>query len=119
MASYVLEDGKPGYWRELGAAGLSPSTGINRLAFGDRFKAMWVSNDPAVFTRLRLGASLTEHRTDQGVGETVKNPEATGTSPWPTGSPGNPDTATSVRSTTSISNLPPSPAAAATPSRTS
>ena len=90
MASYVLEDGKPGYWRELGAAGLSPSTGINRLAFGNRFKAVWVSNDPAVFTRLRLGASLTEHQTDQGVGKTVKNPEATGDFSMAYGLPGKP-----------------------------
>ncbi len=66
MASFVLEDGKPGFWRELGAAGISPSTGINRLAFGNRFKAVWVSNDPATFMRLRLGASLTEHRDGPG-----------------------------------------------------
>jgi hypothetical protein len=91
MASYALEgNGKPGYWRELGAAGLSPSTGINRLAFGNRFKAVWVSNDPAVFTRLRLGASLTEHRTDQGVGKTVKQPEASGDFSMAYGLPGKP-----------------------------
>ena len=120
MASYALEgNGKPGYWRELGAAGLSPSTGINRLAFGNRFKAVWVSNDPAIFTRLRLGASLTEHQTDQGVEKPSTGPRRRETSPWPTGSPGNPAIATSAPSTTSISNSPPSPAAAATPSRTS
>jgi hypothetical protein len=90
MASYVLEDGKPGFWRELGAAGLSPSTGINRLAFGNRFKAVWVSNEPAVFTRLRLGASLTEHRTDQGVGKTVKQPQASGDFSMAYGLPGKP-----------------------------
>jgi hypothetical protein len=90
MASYVLEDGKPGFWRELGAAGLSPSTGLNRLAFGNRFKAVWVSNDPAVFTRLRLGASLSEHQTDQGIGKTVKRPEATGDFSMAYGLPGKP-----------------------------
>jgi len=38
MAGLVLErdGGKPGFWRELGAAVLSPSTGFNRLAFGER-----------------------------------------------------------------------------------
>jgi hypothetical protein len=90
MASYVLEDGKPGFWRELGAAGLSPSTGLNRLAFGNRFKAVWVSNEPATFTRLRLGASLTEHQTDQGIGKTVKRPEASGDFAMAYGLPGKP-----------------------------
>ena len=90
MASFALEDGKQGYWRELGAAGLSPSTGINRLAFGNRFKAVWVSNDPATFTRLRLGASLTEHQTDQGIGKTVKLAEATGDFSMAYGLPGKP-----------------------------
>ncbi len=90
MASYALEDGKPGFWRELGAAGISPSTGINRLAFGPRFKAVWVSNDPAIFTRLRLGASLTEHQTDQGIGKTIDRPEATGDFSMAYGLPGKP-----------------------------
>ena len=91
MASYALEgNGKPGYWRELGAAGLSPSTGLNRLAFGNRFKAVWVSNDPAIFTRLRLGASLTEHQTDQGIGKTVNRPEASGDFSMAYGLPGKP-----------------------------
>jgi hypothetical protein len=57
MASLILEDGKPGFWRELGAAVISPPTGVNRLAFGDRFKAVFPSHDPAVFWRVRLGAS--------------------------------------------------------------
>jgi hypothetical protein len=61
MASLLLEGGgeKPGFWRELGAAILSPPTGFNRLAFGDRFDAVFPSRNPEVFVRLRLGASLT------------------------------------------------------------
>jgi hypothetical protein len=63
LASLVLEDGgeNPGFWRELGAAVLSPPTGFNRLAFGDRFKGVFPSHNPATFTRLRLGASFTDH----------------------------------------------------------
>ena len=63
LASLVLEDGgdNPGFWRELGAAVLSPPTGFNRLAFGDRFKGVFPSHNPATFTRLRLGTSLTEY----------------------------------------------------------
>jgi hypothetical protein len=42
MASLVLEkDQIPPFWRELGAAALSPSTGFNRLAFGNRFKGVF------------------------------------------------------------------------------
>ncbi len=59
MASLLLEsgDGKPGFWRELGAAALSPSSGFNRTAFGERFDGVFRSNDPAVYTRVQLGAN--------------------------------------------------------------
>ncbi len=61
MASLLLEGGgeKPGFWRELGAAAISPPTGLNRLVFGDRFDAIFPSRDPAISIRLRLGATLT------------------------------------------------------------
>ncbi len=63
MASLLLEGGgpRPGFWRELGAAVLSPPTGFNRLVFGDRFDAVFPSRNPEVFVRLRLGAALTYH----------------------------------------------------------
>ena len=63
LSSLILEDGgyNPGFWRELGAAVISPPTGFNRLVFGDRFKGVFPSHNPATFTRLRLGASLTDH----------------------------------------------------------
>ena len=62
LSSLILEDGgyNPGFWRELGAAVISPPTGFNRLAFGDRFKGVFPSHNPATFTRLRFGASLTD-----------------------------------------------------------
>ena len=43
MASLLLETegGRPGFWRELGAAVISPPTGLNRLAFGTRFDAVF------------------------------------------------------------------------------
>lgn len=61
MASLLLEsgNGKPGFWRELGAAALSPATGFNRYAYGKRFKGVFRSHNPAVFTRLQLGVNLT------------------------------------------------------------
>ena len=60
MAGLLLEsgDGRPGFWRELGAAALSPSTGFNRLAYGNRFDGVFRSNNPAVFTRLQLGMNV-------------------------------------------------------------
>lgn len=63
MASLVLEGGggRPGVWRELGAAALSPPTGFNRLVFGDRFKPVFKSHDPAYFWRFGLGESTNSH----------------------------------------------------------
>lgn len=60
MASLLLEKagGKPGFWRELGAAVLSPPTGFNRLVFGNRFKPVFPSRDPAIFQWVRLGEGL-------------------------------------------------------------
>lgn len=79
LASLVLEDGgeNPGFWRELGAAAISPPTGFNRLAFGNRFKGVFPSHNPATFTRLRLGASLTDHLVGIGNKHVDKN-EVTG-----------------------------------------
>lgn len=92
MASLVLEgDGsKPGFWRELGAAVLSPSTGFNRLAFGDRFKPVFPSHDPATFWRLQLGVSLNSHLNEQGVSSTTKKTEATANFSMAYGLPGKP-----------------------------
>lgn len=61
MASLLLESGdggRPGIWRELGAAALSPSTGFNRLMFGDRFDGVFRSNNPAVYTRIDAGLNV-------------------------------------------------------------
>lgn len=60
MASLLLESsgGKPGLWHELGAAALSPATGFNRLAFGDRFDGVFRSQNPAVYTRIGLGLNV-------------------------------------------------------------
>lgn len=43
--------------REVAAAAISPSTGFNRLAFGNRFDAIFSSNNPAYYGRLQVGAS--------------------------------------------------------------
>ncbi len=61
MASLLLESNNgraPGFWREFGAAFISPSTGFNRLAYGKRFDGVFRSHDPAVYTRVDIGANV-------------------------------------------------------------
>jgi hypothetical protein len=60
MAHVVLaHDELPPLWRELGAAAVSPATGFNRLAFGDRFDGLFASHDPVHYSRLQVGFSGT------------------------------------------------------------
>lgn len=74
MASLVLEGGgkKPSVWRELGAAVISPPTGINRLLFGERFDKVFPSHNPPTFVRLRLGISQTTRQTDNVASENTQ-----------------------------------------------
>ncbi len=78
MASLLLEGGgeTPGFWRELGAAVISPPLGFNRLAFGDRFRAVFDSRDPAVFSYVRLGWNRVGHVVDQTASAEVKRDTA-------------------------------------------
>src|SRR5713101_3219169 len=77
MSSLLLEGGgeTPGFWRELGAAVLSPPTGFNRLIFGERFKPVFPSHDPAIYIRLKLGVTLTTDVHNAGLSPTVKREE--------------------------------------------
>jgi hypothetical protein len=61
MSSLVLEQGSgvPMVWREVAAAVISPSTGFNRLAFGDRFNPIFSSRGAAYYSALQLGWSGT------------------------------------------------------------
>ena len=64
MASLLLEtsaSGSPGLWREIGAAVISPATGLNRLVFGSRFGGVFPSYNPAVYTLFNVGASFSTH----------------------------------------------------------
>jgi hypothetical protein len=93
MASLVLERGgnRPGFWRELSAAGLMPSLGLNRLAYGDRFKSVFPSHDPPTFWKLRLGASTDASVSDNSAVSTVKRQEAILDFSMAYGLPGRPD----------------------------
>jgi hypothetical protein len=92
MASLLLEGGgdAPGFWRELGAALISPSTGFNRLAFGDRFKPIFPSRDPEIFIRFRLGVTLTGHVANAGLSSDFKQKEGSADYSITYGLPGKP-----------------------------
>jgi hypothetical protein len=63
MASLVLDHkgDMPQWSREIVAAAISPPVGINRAAFGDRFRNVFHSHDPLYFTRTQVGFSGTAH----------------------------------------------------------
>ena len=90
MANLLLASGggKPGFWRELGAAVISPPTGFNRLVFGERFDAVYPSHEPATFMRLQGGGTLTS--SSQNVSSSVKEHGAVGDFTFTYGLPGKP-----------------------------
>jgi hypothetical protein len=57
MSSLILEKGAglPPFWREVAAAAVSPATGFNRLAFGERHGRIFSSRDAAYFSRMQVG----------------------------------------------------------------
>ena len=92
MASLVLEGdgGKPELWREICAAVISPPLGFNRLVFGDSFKSVFPSHNPATFWRLRLGATLSSDLNDQGESSPIRRGDATVDFSMAYGLPGKP-----------------------------
>jgi hypothetical protein len=77
MANLILEnsDGPPRFWREVAAAVVSPPTGFNRLAFGDRFSGIFDSHKPAYYSRFQFGGSSTTQNTP-GTSADAKRTEA-------------------------------------------
>jgi hypothetical protein len=58
LSNLTLEhENVPPFWRETAAALISPPVGFNRLAFGERFRTIFPSNDPIYFSRLQVGFS--------------------------------------------------------------
>ena len=75
MSNLVLDQAyMSGFWREVFAAAVSPPTGLNRLAFGDRFDHIFASHDPVYYGRLALGvATNTQHKS--GTSTTLQHTE--------------------------------------------
>lgn len=92
MASLLLEGGgeKPGFWRELGAAAISPSLGFTRLAFGDRFRTVFESHDPATYSYVRIGWNKVDNVFDDVVSKNIKHDTATADFHMSYGLPGKP-----------------------------
>ncbi|HYN54732.1 MAG TPA: DUF3943 domain-containing protein, partial [Methylotenera sp.] len=77
MSNIILEKGgsKPSFWREIGAAAISPPTGFNRYAFEDRFDAVFNRNDAAYYSRLQIGIANTI-KSDPGTSAELKRNDA-------------------------------------------
>ncbi len=91
MSSLVLEQGDrmPRFWRETAAAAISPSTGFNRLAFGDRFDPIFSSRGAAYYSRLQLGLNSAT-RNVQGTSTELKRNEVLADFSMEYGLPGEP-----------------------------
>ena len=91
MASLVLEhgDGVPKPMREIVAAVISPPTGFNRLAYGNRFDTIFASRNPAYYGRLNLGLMGTAQN-EQGLSTLLKRNEAQADFAMEYGLPGKP-----------------------------
>jgi hypothetical protein len=65
----------PRWWRQTGAALVSPALGLNRLLYGSRFDAAFDDHDPVYNGRLRIVASGATHDT-VGIPQDIKRSEA-------------------------------------------
>jgi hypothetical protein len=74
MANLLLEGGgkHPSVWREVGAAAISPPLGFTRLAYGDRYRSVFDSHDPATYTYIRIGWNKVDNLFDSAVSQNVK-----------------------------------------------
>jgi hypothetical protein len=74
LSSLVLEhgDGVPQFWREVGAAIISPPVGFDRLAFPNKLDAIFASHAPEYYGRLQVGFS---EATESSLGASDVNPQ--------------------------------------------
>jgi hypothetical protein len=93
MSNLALErsEGTPSFWRETAAAVISPATGFNRLAFGDRFNRIFPSNNPTYYSRMGLGAIGTTKNIQGPSSRDVRRNEVQADFLLDYGLPGNPN----------------------------
>src|SRR5262245_14522785 len=92
MSSLVLENanGTPRFWRELSAAAISPATGFNRLAFGERYDSIFSSRGATYYSRFAFALSATTQNIS-GPSTNSGNAEALADFAIDYGLPGKPD----------------------------
>jgi hypothetical protein len=94
MSSLMLErgGGVPKFWRELGAAVVSPPTGFNRLAFGERFDPVFSSRSAPYYSRFGLALSgTTQNEQGNSTSAHLSRDEVLADFSIDYGLPGNPD----------------------------
>jgi hypothetical protein len=74
----------------LSAAAISPATGFNRLAYGDRFRRVFPSRDPSSFTRIQFGMMSTAS-VQQAFRQSITRNEVVADFSSAYGLPGNPN----------------------------
>jgi hypothetical protein len=92
MSNVILEGGgeKPGFWRELGAAFVSPTNGLNRFMFGDAYSPILKSRHPAIFYSLKAGGGINNLVKNEGSGTSVGHEVGTADYSMAYGLPGKP-----------------------------
>src|SRR6266851_1654542 len=101
LAELILRPSNHRVLRELSALAISPSTGFNRLAYGDRFRGIDPGRDPAVFARAQFGVMGTASIQNSLTQPLTRN-EAVADFTVEYGLPGKPGYAAVGRSTISI-----------------
>ena len=77
MANLILENRQGSrFWREVGAAAVSPPTGLNRWAYGDDREPVFSSHDAEYYSRAQIGVSHAVTERDAGNGNAVRANEA-------------------------------------------
>ena len=92
MAHLMLEggEGAPGFWRELGAAFISPPTALNRLLFGERYTPILKSRHAAVFSLVQAGGGVNSKLRNSRSAEAIDRNAAMGSFAMSYGLPGRP-----------------------------
>jgi len=90
MANLMFEEDEasPNFLSKLAGTLISPSTGFNRYAFGNRFRGVFSSGDPATFAWLQLGEGMQANQNDQGVKSSAAKNQAMATFSLAYGLPG-------------------------------
>src|SRR5262249_18004261 len=83
-------DGDPGFFRQAGAAIISPAGAVNYYAFDDRY-GKFDKYDPSVYTRIGAGVNRNTHASATGIERDTTRTQAVGEYEMDYGLPGQPN----------------------------